>query len=156
MPDQMIELTNEDTLSFLSAFMLLIQTWIQLPSLHDEETVIRSNVKDSDIKLAHAIAQELEASLHARPQIAQIALSHHVSRGKLSQLFKDVYGLSPRQYMTQLQIRHAKELLVHTSQSIESIADALDFSTVQHFSRQFKIREGMSPHAFRTKAKTKR
>lgn len=145
-----------EMLVFLSAFMDMMRKWFPIAMKQQERHSSQPIVKESDVALAHAIAKELEESLFSRRLITEIAGSHHVSRSKLSRLFKEVYGISPRQYLTQLHIRHAKELLVHTTQSIESIADRLDFSSVQHFSRQFKSQTGLSPHAFRMQTKTKR
>lgn len=144
-----------DALAFLSCLLLLIRDWLELPSGDSARgSEPHSGASPYEIELAHEVARELEAAEHSRVRVAGLARSKHTSRGRLSQAFAAVYGMSPRQYMTQLQIKKAKELLLHTSLSVEKVAAELGFSSVQHFSRQFRRWTDSSPLGFRKQFKT--
>lgn len=63
--------------------------------------------------------------------------------------FKKVTGESPNQYLLNLRLTQAKELLLSTSLGINEIADQTGFASVFYFSKHFKIKHGMSPNSFR-------
>lgn len=66
-----------------------------------------------------------------------------------ARVFKNVTGLLPREFMIQARIARAKQLLRESPLSIGEISDALGYSDVFFFSRQFKERTGLSPTRFR-------
>lgn len=67
----------------------------------------------------------------------------------VSRVFKQVTGSLPRDFIIQVRIDRAKQLLRESSLSIGEIADALGYPDVFFFSRQFKNRSGLSPTHFR-------
>ena len=74
-----------------------------------------------------------------------IGYSYHYFR----HLFKEQYGITLKQYVIELRIKHAKELLQETSQSISQIAGECGFSSTSRFISMFKQHVGESPLAFR-------
>lgn len=102
-----------------------------------------------EAELAHRVARLLEAHRSDILQIQQLAKQFHLSRNHLSRVFAKVYGMSPRQYLSKLQMRKAKELIIHTPMTIEAIAIELGFASLSHFSRQFKRWTGVNPQQFR-------
>jgi AraC-like DNA-binding protein len=74
-----------------------------------------------------------------------------MSRNRCTKIFTQVYGISPRQYVSELKLKQAKELLVLTDVTVEEIARRLGFSSVHHFSRQFHRWTGKPPSHFRPK-----
>ncbi|MGO4497502.1 helix-turn-helix domain-containing protein [Paenibacillus sp. 2RAB27] len=101
--------------------------------------------------VAHAIEEKLSLGLGEEASVAGIAKELNMSRSQCSKLFSKVYGLSPRQYVSQLKLKQAKELLVTTHLSMNHIADKLGFQSASHFSRQFRRWTGQSPSEFRPK-----
>jgi AraC family transcriptional regulator len=104
--------------------------------------------------VAHAIEEKLSLGLGEEASVAGIAKELNMSRSQCSKLFSKVYGLSPRQYVSQLKLKQAKELLVTTHLSMNLIADKLGFQSASHFSRQFRRWTGQSPSEFRPKHHT--
>jgi AraC-like DNA-binding protein len=66
-----------------------------------------------------------------------------------SRIFKQVTGSLPGEFIIQARLERAKQLLRESSLSIGEIANALGYSDVFFFSRQFKARSGLSPSEFR-------
>lgn len=64
-------------------------------------------------------------------------------------LFKLNYGVSPKQYLQQLRIEKAKELLQNDNLSITKIAEECGYSSVYHFSKIFKEKVGHNPAEYR-------
>lgn len=69
--------------------------------------------------------------------------------------FKYDIGVTPLEYLTQLRINHAKELLINADfKSIYEIAYSCGFNDPYYFSRLFKKNTGYSPKEYRNKKLT--
>jgi ABC-type Fe3+-hydroxamate transport system substrate-binding protein len=65
-----------------------------------------------------------------------------------SRIFKKYKGVSPIDYMTELRMEQAKQLLHQTSGSIRAIAKQVGYEDPYYFSRRFKQIVGVSPSGF--------
>lgn len=85
-------------------------------------------------------------------------LSQHIHKDyqQLSRLFSSVEGKSIERYYILQKIERAKELIVYGEQSLSEIAFNLDYSSQQHFSRQFKKETGLAPSHFKEIKENKR
>ncbi len=72
-----------------------------------------------------------------------------VNPNYLSSLFKSETGKTFSQYLTQIRIEKAKELLRSTNLKIYQICDQVGYMDQAHFSRVFKSLEGLNPYDFR-------
>lgn len=67
----------------------------------------------------------------------------------INRIYKKNSGISPLQYMTNLRMEHAKQLLKKDiSADIKSIAAAAGYEDARYFSRVFKNETGKTPSAF--------
>ncbi|MBQ8836081.1 MAG: helix-turn-helix transcriptional regulator [Clostridia bacterium] len=71
-----------------------------------------------------------------------------VSEVYFRRVFKSQYGTSPKQYIQDLRIRNAENMLRNEYLSITSIAEMSGFSSVYHFSRSFKKATGYTPSEY--------
>lgn len=60
-------------------------------------------------------------------------------------LFTAVYGASPINYLSELRIKKAKQILKSDFGSISEVATSLGYCDVYHFSKAFKKSTGLSP-----------
>lgn len=68
----------------------------------------------------------------------------------VSKLFKSYKGVSPGDYLTQIRIEKAKELIrFNPKLALSDVATAVGFSDPSYFSRLFKRAEGVMPTEFR-------
>ena len=67
-------------------------------------------------------------------------------------LFKQIYGVSPHQYLNGLRIRRAKQLL-QDGATISHTCYALGFTSLSSFNKLFKGHLNISPSAYSKKAK---
>jgi AraC-like DNA-binding protein len=81
--------------------------------------------------------------------IEKIAEQLGYSSAYCNRVFRKAYGISPRQFMTTLQLRQARLILMDTSLSIEQIAIMLGYHDISHFSKHFKRWMNISPIAYR-------
>lgn len=87
----------------------------------------------------------------------EIILSQHVERSmgipyrKLNIILSEFENKTINQYFIEVKIEKAKELISYDFQSISEISYRLNYSSPQHFSRQFKNVTGMTPSEFKKK-----
>jgi len=72
-----------------------------------------------------------------------------LSASRLQQLFTQIAGVSPRQYLLRTRIDRARSMLAATDASITNIALELGFSSSQHFAIAFRRLTGESPTTYR-------
>ncbi len=72
-----------------------------------------------------------------------------LSKFHFLRLFKQAYGISPYQYIQDLRLTKARQLLSGTTLAVAEIATFLGFDNPQSFSRLFFQRMGMYPAPFR-------
>lgn len=68
-----------------------------------------------------------------------------ISEVYLRKLFLSHYQITPKQYILDIRINKAKQMLCDTPFSVASIAEACGFSNIYHFCRIFKQRTGLTP-----------
>jgi AraC-like DNA-binding protein len=91
----------------------------------------------------------MTASLREPVRMQKIACGLGVSYPTLHRHFQAETGLSPKQYLEQVRLARAAELLSASRLSIKEIAAMLGYSSAFHFSRHFKMVRGTSPSIWR-------
>ena len=72
----------------------------------------------------------------------------HLNASYISQLIKNETGLNYTQYITELRIEKAKELLTNTKLSLAEISEAVGFNDYFYFIKKFKREVGVTPGKF--------
>jgi AraC-like DNA-binding protein len=83
--------------------------------------------------------------------VAAVIADTGYSASSCNRRFHEVYGMSPRQYLSSLKLKRAKLLLMNPQLSIEHISIILGYKDIAHFSRQFKRWTGEPPGKFRAR-----
>jgi AraC-like DNA-binding protein len=88
---------------------------------------------------------------HYAEKISVGALARLVdlSVSQFNRTFKQLFRITPSQYIVRVRINAACSLLRSTSQSIEAIAGETGFCDASHFVRQFRKVMGVTPKAYR-------
>jgi len=81
--------------------------------------------------------------------VTALAAQAQMSEVHFRKCFRQIYNVSPQQYIIDLRITHAKELLQYHVDSIHEVAHAVGFSDSCYFSRIFKQKSGYSPFEYR-------
>ncbi len=79
----------------------------------------------------------------------ELAASLNMSYTWFRRMFRQYTGLAPAQYISQLRIQKAKELLSVSNKTIKEIAIELGFESIDYFSTSFKRQIQMTPGEFR-------
>lgn len=84
------------------------------------------------------------------PNVLRKALAKTpLSQRHCQRLFRVALGCSPSEYLTELRMRKALQLLANTDYTISEIALEVGYLSLSHFSNVFRQRFGVSPRAFR-------
>lgn len=78
-----------------------------------------------------------------------LAAKYAVSKFHFQKQFKHFIGYTPNEFLLQLRLTHAKELLRQTDQPISQIACDVGIQNVSHFINLFKKQEGITPLGYR-------
>ena len=95
------------------------------------------------------IADRMGEQLHVEDLAESICMSpFHFAR-----MFKKSTGEAPHEYLTRLRMDEAKRLLAETSEPLATIAARVGYRTQAHFTGVFHERTGVTPRAFRIRAR---
>jgi AraC-like DNA-binding protein len=89
------------------------------------------------------------AKIHEDINPEKVAEELQVGYSWFRKVFKKYTGIAPGQYIIQLKIQRAKELLSDPSKSIKEVAYDLQFESALYFSKVFKEKTGLTPAAYR-------
>lgn len=116
---------------------------------------------DSGVWLRHHAAwgetlEYIGKNLAAPLDITTLAKRSHLSVSRFQHVFKEMTGKSPGQYIRDLRLARARQLLIANDFPIKNIAALTGYEDVFHFSRIFKKYCGTSPALFREQIRRSR
>ncbi len=85
----------------------------------------------------------IRENAYQKLSVKDIAVILSIHENLLSRLFKNDMGISIKEYISEIKISIANDLLSSTEYSIQQISDKIGFSTVQSFSKAFKKANGV-------------
>lgn len=83
--------------------------------------------------------------------VKSVAEELHVNAVYLGQLFKKETERSFAQFLNQIRMKKAQNLLLYTTDTINEIAEETGYNNTNYFSKMFKKLNGLSPKEFRDK-----
>lgn len=110
---------------------------------------IRETNNEMTLRSVQIVLQYMEEHYASDISLDMLANMVELSPNYLSHLFKQTTGSSFVDYLTELRLKKAKELLRELHFTIYEIAEKVGFSSSQYFSRVFKQAEGMTPTTYR-------
>jgi two-component system response regulator YesN len=81
--------------------------------------------------------------------LEDVARKVHISPSRLSHLFKDELGLTIIEYLTDIRITAAKQMLENSDLMVKQIAEKVGYQEASYFTRVFKKNTGVSPAEYR-------
>lgn len=83
--------------------------------------------------------------------LAKIAESVNLSENECLRCFRNMISTTPIQYVKQIRIQKAAELLISTDWKISDIGSECGFQEMSYFAKIFRELKGCTPGAFRHK-----
>lgn len=98
-----------------------------------------------------AMLQYIQEHYGEELTLAKIAQSAAVSENECLRCFRSMTGSSPIQYVKQVRVQRAAELLEATGQKISEIGAACGFQDMSYFAKVFREVKGCTPKEYRSR-----
>ena len=91
----------------------------------------------------------IDENYHSAIDLEQISKQAFLSRFHFHRIFTRVYKKTPHQYLTQIRLDAAKEMLAKEGISITDVCNSIGFESLGSFSSLFRKQSGYSPQYYR-------
>lgn len=131
-----------------------------LAPLYMQEMVYRVLQREQFSRMLHIAAQQaagnpvaaaltyIRAHLGEPMTVTDMAEQVSLSPSAFSHLFREVTGRSPYQFVKEIRLDRARELLVDGRLAVTEVSRAVGYSSVSHFIKEFRGRFGVTPRAY--------
>lgn len=118
---------------------------------HHEKATDRENRSNAEIYI-DAAENYIRNKLFLPITVRDLTVFLGVSQPYLYKLFQSRFAMSPKQYISNCKLSHARQLLRQSQMSVTQVAASVGFADVLSFSKFFTLHEGCSPLAYRGKS----
>ena len=140
--ERMDEYSSDMIISQLSLLMLTLLREASAPTGTKLRT---SNAIHSENEIIRQAQQYISAHIREKMSVPLVAKQVDVSPSYLTALFHKNLQISPGEYIRRTKLQESKQMIRENNLNFTEIAAALQYSTVHHFSRQFKEKFGITP-----------
>jgi YesN/AraC family two-component response regulator len=100
-------------------------------------------------KSLQEIKAYLETTYTEKITLDDLASRFYINKYYLTRIFKEQYGSTITNYILELRITRAKQLLRFSEMPIEEVGNAVGINDANYFARIFRKIEGTTPHNYR-------
>lgn len=140
---------EQERMDAFSVDMIAAQlTQLLLQLLRQQEPAAKlmaSNSLNSENEIICRAQQYISAHIREKLTVPHVAKQVDVSPSYMTALFHKNLQISPGEYIRRIKIQESKQMIREGNMNFTEIAEALHYSTVHHFSRQFKDKVGLTP-----------
>ena len=104
-----------------------------------------ANAMNSENEIIRRAQQFISANVRKKLTVPLVASHVDVSPSYLTALFRKNLQISPGEYIRRIKLQESKQMIREDNMNFTEIAAVLQYSTVHHFSRQFKDKFGITP-----------
>jgi len=124
----------------------------QMVAAAEEEPVSEENEADKGMQLISRVRKYLQHNyMNYDVSLDSVSEMLNISSSYLSVLFKKCTGVNFIDYIQELKIKEAKELLKDPLRSASEIASIVGYESASYFTRAFKKKTGLTPSEWRKK-----
>jgi len=134
--------SNDIILSQLNLLLLLLLREAAAPKGGKLQT---SNAIHSENEIIRQAQQYISSHIREKLSVPLVARQVDVSPSYLTALFHKNLQISPGEYIRRIKLQESKQMIRENNLNFTEIAAELQYSTVHHFSRQFKEKFGITP-----------
>jgi len=134
--------SNDIILSQLNLMLLMLLREAAAPKGGKLQT---SNSIHSENEIIRQAQQYISSHIREKLSVPLVARQVDVSPSYLTALFHKNLQISPGEYIRRIKLQESKQMIRENNLNFTEIAAELQYSTVHHFSRQFKEKFGITP-----------
>ena len=129
----------------LAQLSLLLLTLLRENAAPSGRKLQGANVIHSENEIIRLAQQYITNHIREKLTVPMVARQVDVSPSYLTVLFHKNLQISPGEYIRRIKLQESKQMIRENNLNFTEIASALQYSTVHHFSRQFKEKFGITP-----------
>ena len=133
--------SSDMILSLLQVLLILLMR----EKTDSDEKLQNSNSVNSENEIVRRAMQYISTHVREKQSVPIVAKNVDVSPSYLTSLFHKHLQISPGEYIRRIKLQESKQMIREGSMNFTEISEALQYSTVHHFSRQFKEKFGITP-----------
>ena len=103
-------------------------------------------------EISSRIKNYVRGNISGDVSIERLAKELHYNKAYLRKLFKDSEAISFSDFVNQVKLETAEEMLLKSNLKIEEVAAKLDYCASFYFIKKFKEHKGVTPKEFRARA----
>ena len=150
-------ITLENHAAIEQLLFKMLNEWAQNHSVNQ----VKSGIYDMLFRISQQKSETYNAPLYlcmeyiqqhfAEPELSVPEVCRHafISVSTIQRMFLEHLGITPKQYIIQLRIEKALQLLIENRHSVREIATLCGFSDEKYFSRAFRQKYGYPPSQLR-------
>ena len=144
-------LREQELMDDYSTDMIIAQMNLLLTLLLREQAAPRngkvqtSNAVHGENEIIRLAQQYISSHIREKLSVPLVARQADVSPSYLTALFQKNLQISPGEYIRRIKLQESKQMIRENNLNFTEIAAELKYSTVHHFSRQFKEKFGITP-----------
>ncbi len=104
-----------------------------------------ANIVQNENEIIRLAQQYVATHIREKLSVPMVANRVGVSPSYLTVLFHKNLQISPGEYIRRIKLQESKQMIRENNLNFTQIASILQYSTVHHFSRQFKDKFGITP-----------
>ena len=139
--ERMDEMSGDFLLNLLSLALLNLRRITDAPA----DTLRSAHCITNENEIIRRAQQYISTHVRSRLTVPLVAENTDVSTSYLTALFHKHLQISPGEYIRRVKLQESKQMIREDNLNFTEIASALQYSTVHHFSRQFKEKFGITP-----------
>ena len=140
--DRMDEHSGDMILSQLTMLLISLKRQTEVKA---EAKLQTSNSIHSENEIIRRAQIYISSHIREKLSVPVVARQVDVSPSYLTALFHKNLQISPGEYIRRIKLQESKQMIRENNLNFTEIAAALQYSTVHHFSRQFKEKFGITP-----------
>ena len=140
--ERMDAYSGDIILSQLNLLLLLLLRETTSPTGGKLQT---ANSVHSENEIIRQAQQYISSHIREKLSVPLVARQVDVSPSYLTALFHKNLQISPGEYIRRIKLQESKQMIRENNLNFTEIAAELQYSTVHHFSRQFKEKFGITP-----------
>lgn len=106
-------------------------------------------IQDANMIRAERIRNVVDQEYYRIQSADDISAKLGISSRYVNRIFKDKFGITPKQYLNEVRIQSAQRMLRETDKDIVSICFEVGYDSMSTFYRIFKNETQISPHKYR-------
>jgi AraC-like DNA-binding protein len=118
---------------------------LNLHSLFQAEQDKAFSINSKDRNTAKAVKEYIESNYLLDHSLGDLTKHFATNSNKLMSIFRKAFGKSIFEYIGELRMKYAHELLLKEDRSVNEVSRIIGYKNANHFSAAFKKRFGVSP-----------